>query len=135
MTLENLEPSDVFLIHDYIVDEYRITAGFQNRGMVEAVLAKIDFLNYEDIYKNGALLLEGLTRLHPFADGNKRTALQSLRQYFRQNGHSFSMPPDTAEFLYKIADTKENDPESTEKLVGEIEEWLQKNSHQNGGKP
>ena len=130
MTLEDLAPSAVFLIHDYIVSEYQIPAGFQNKGTVEAILAKIDFLNSGDIYKNGALLLEGLIRLHPFTDGNKRTALQSLSQYFRQNSYLFAIPQDTTEFLCKIAQTKENEPESTENLVEEIKEWLQKNSHQ-----
>jgi prophage maintenance system killer protein len=36
---------------------------------------------YEDEIKKRAALFEGIIRLHPFIDGNKRTALASLQQY------------------------------------------------------
>ncbi|RNJ78542.1 MAG: type II toxin-antitoxin system death-on-curing family toxin [Nitrosopumilus sp. H13] len=128
MTFKDLTPDKIFRIHDFVVKKYKIDGGFNNKGTVESLLEKIQFLEYDDVYKNGALLLEGLARLHPFVDGNKRTALLSLQQYLNQNGHLLFLPLSTTAFLHKIAATEENDPENTEKLVKEIGIWLKNNS-------
>ncbi|CAI9832048.1 hypothetical protein IBTHAUMO2_570004 [Nitrosopumilaceae archaeon] len=69
-------------IHDRIVRRYGIRPGFLTKGAAESLVQKID-LPRPDTFKTAAMLMEGLTRLHPFIDGNKRTAPQSGRDYLK----------------------------------------------------
>ncbi len=105
MKFKEITTFEIFTIHDVIISEYKITGGCENKGSIESLLAKINFLNYDDIYKRAALLLEGIIRLHPFIDGNKRTALQATKQYLNFNNHILVFPLSTVAFTYKIANT------------------------------
>ncbi len=51
MKFRELTLSEIFTIHKVIVSEYKITNGCTNKGAIESLLAKIEFLDYDDIYK------------------------------------------------------------------------------------
>ena len=51
---------------------------------------------YDDLIKKGAKLAYEIVCLHPFIDGNKRTALSCLSILFEMNGHSLIVPSQTA---------------------------------------
>ena len=124
MKFRELTPSEIFIIHEVIVSEYHISNGCDSKGSVSALLEKIEFLKYNDVYKRAAVLLEGLIRLHPFVDGNKRTALQSVKQYLNLNKHVLIFPLSTVSFTYKIASNTKNTPEENENIILEIYNWI-----------
>src|SRR5437867_5096474 len=56
------------------------------------------------IVKKAAFLLYNIVVLHPFVNGNKRTAYELVRLFLRLNGHEIkSDPDDTYRFLLDIA--------------------------------
>lgn len=114
-------------IHEVIVEKYGVPPG-GNRGTIESLLQKIDCRDDDDIFERSATLLEGLTRLHPFIDGNKKTAIQATMQYLNYNGHILVLPLNTVGFIHNVSRTLENDPESNERLTSYIARWLEKNS-------
>ena len=62
--------------------------------------------------------------MHPFVDGNKRTALQATKQYLNFNERVLVFPSSTVAFVYKIASNTKNDPDSNEQLVNDIRNWI-----------
>jgi len=57
-----------------------ITEGKIDEGKIKAIAEKpymqpYGHVKYDTIYRKAACYLEGITRLHPFPDGNKRTAI------------------------------------------------------------
>lgn len=72
--------------------------------------------------------MEGLIRWHIFTDGNKRTGLMTTFVYPHGNRHYLAIPVDSVRFLIKIADSRENDEESINKLIKEIADWLHEHS-------
>lgn len=65
--------------------------------------------NSEDIIAAAAVLLFGIITLHPFIEGNKRTAFNSAYILLRSNGLNMNASADdprAARFLYEIAQNK-----------------------------
>ncbi|WP_393972172.1 Fic family protein [Oxyplasma meridianum] len=50
-----------------------------------------------------AALFEGIIRLHPFIDGNKRTSLATLQEYLWANGFIFVIPFTAVRFAIVIS--------------------------------
>lgn len=48
---------------------------------------------YPSIHEKAAALLHGLTRNHPFVDGNKRTAWAATSVFYLLNGYSIPVDP------------------------------------------
>ncbi len=83
---------------------------------------------YHDIITRAAVLMEALTRWHIFVDGNKRTGLMTAFIYLYANKVYLAIPIDSVKFTIKVADNRELDEESTNKLIAEIAEWLKTHS-------
>ena len=124
MKIKELEVEHIIKIHDVLVDHYNIPKGHVDEGKIESILEKIKFLNDDDLLQRASILLEGLIRLHVFTDGNKRTALESVKIYLNFNNYFPIFPLSTMTLSYKIASTQGIDPESNEKLIQEIHHWL-----------
>ncbi|MDE0525210.1 MAG: type II toxin-antitoxin system death-on-curing family toxin [Thaumarchaeota archaeon] len=77
------------------------------------------------IFEQAAALFEGIVRLHIFTDGNKRTALETTRQFLNRNSYVLIVPLSGVNFIYKIAQDCKPD---TEKVLREITEWLTNHS-------
>jgi len=95
---------DVLDIHDDIVSEYSDTSpGVQNRGDVEFSLEYIEAGNFgsvpETIHEKGFHLLRLLVANHPFVDGNKRTALNTVVVFYLLNGYRFDYDDEIRDVL------------------------------------
>ena len=62
-------------------------------------------------------MLYNIVVLHPFVNGNKRTAYELVRLFLRLNGHEIkSDPDDTYRFLLDIA--------SRNVSAGDVNKWI-----------
>ena len=82
-------------IHSRQLSEHGGTAGVRDEGLLASALARPrNLLAYSDEVPDLAVLAAayaaGLTRNHPFVDGNKRTAFVVSRLFLRLNGHDIS---------------------------------------------
>ena len=85
---------DVLDIHEDIVSEYPDTdPGVHDQGGIEFALDYIEEGNFgsvpETIHGKAFHLLRLLVANHPFVDGNKRTALNTVTVFYFLNGYRF----------------------------------------------
>ncbi|MFC6989001.1 type II toxin-antitoxin system death-on-curing family toxin [Haloplanus sp. GCM10025708] len=98
---------DILDIHDDIVSEYSDTSpGVQNRGDVEFALQYIEEGSFgavpETIDEKAFHLLRLLVANHPFVDGNKRTALNTVVVFYLLNGYRFDYDDDIIDVLKRF---------------------------------
>ena len=76
----------------------------------------------QQIYKSdrekAACIMQGITRLHPFSDGNKRTALLAACVYLEMKNQYNGIPKDAFELINRIASNPDKDH------VEEIANWF-----------
>jgi death-on-curing protein len=102
MTPRFLTTDTVLRIHARSLDVFGGLAGVSDPGAVEsAVVAVENHFNYTggDIFDLAAVLLWHLASDHPFADGNKRTALASALVFLVINGVELAQNDDFFESL------------------------------------
>ena len=85
---------DILTIHEDIVREDQQTeAGVRSPEALESALAYISVGYFdqapESIHAKAAHLLRLLVAEHPFVDGNKRTALNTVVVFYELNGYKF----------------------------------------------
>jgi death-on-curing protein len=95
---------EVLAIHEDIVSEYPDTSsGVQNRGDIEFALNYISEETFgsvpETIQEKSFHLLRLLVANHPFVDGNKRTALNTVTVFYLFNGYRFEYDDEIRELL------------------------------------
>ena len=95
---------DILAIHEDIVNEYSDTsAGVQNQGNIEFALEYIESGSFdsvpETIHEKAFHLLRLLVANHPFVDGNKRTALNTVVVFYFLNGYAFEYDAEIREIL------------------------------------
>lgn len=100
--------NDVLAIHDAIVAEYPNTEpGVRDRGAIEFIIENVESETFDDvsntIHGKAFQLLRLLVANHPFVDGNKRTALNTIVVFYLLNGHRFSYDEEIREILKRIA--------------------------------
>ncbi len=97
-----LDSADLLAIHDSLVKEQEEnTRGLLSPQNLDLCVKSpnhrmFGFEPYDDLIKKGAKLAYEIVCLHPFVDGNKRTALSSLSIFFEMNGHSLIVPSQIA---------------------------------------
>lgn len=78
-----------------------------NKGNLEFTIQKVD--KSKELVKKAALLLHDLIVLHPFLDGNKRTAFVSANTLIELDGKKFEISDkDVLDLTYGIANGKYN---------------------------
>ncbi|GIU92362.1 MAG: death-on-curing protein [Acidimicrobiia bacterium] len=77
---------DVLAIHALLIDEFGGAGGVRDMGALEAAVFRPQTGYYEDPIAEAAALFESLIQLHPFIDGNKRTALAAADVHLRLHG-------------------------------------------------
>jgi death on curing protein len=93
---------DVDLVLDFHAEQLALFGGadgIRDLGLLESALARpINKFAYgeTDIAALAAAYGFGITRNHPFVDGNKRTALASMIVFLGLNGVDLDAPPETA---------------------------------------
>ena len=89
-------------IHGLQIAEHGGAPGIRDSSVLESALYRpVNIAAYEateDVSRLGAAYLFGITKNHPFIDGNKRTALAVLGLFLAMNGYKIIAADDA---LYK----------------------------------
>lgn len=117
---------EVLEIHDNFIDKDGGIYGIRDEDQLEsAVLKPYTSAFGEDVYLTDinkvAALMYAISKLHPFADGNKRTAWGSTKKALSNIGYELNVDYDESK---SIIDKIINDDIDNDK----ISEWLEKNS-------
>lgn len=131
--MNNLEPDEIIHIHDIVAKKFGTPTGILNRGIIDSISKRPDIEignhhPYDDVFKKAACLMEGTIRLHPFADGNKRTALLTTVYYLKLNGYAIALPLSSVRYSVQIAKNTDISQQATEKLIKDIASWLKNHS-------
>jgi death on curing protein len=86
-----LTPEQVLFLHSRLISETGGEHGVRDLGMLLSALGRpqASFEQkdlYPDLFSKTAALMDSLVRIHPFADGNKRTAITSAALFLRVHG-------------------------------------------------
>ncbi len=126
---ENNNADDVIIIpsvEEMIEINRRLGGSAINRGALDFILSKIeskrmDASRKKNVAKIAAIIWMDMIRQHPFVDGNKRAAAESMKLFLAKNG--FRLDTSLAGMIYislKIA----NNEMGYDNLVGWIYERL-----------
>lgn len=130
--MEDLTSEDLLNLHSVVEEKFKILPGVKDPGLVKAIAERPNqvlyngFVPFEDIFSKAASLMEGIIRMHPFFDGNKRTALLATMAYLELNGYTMVLPLSAVRFTVNIARCEKNDPDETRKLIQKIAKWIKK---------
>lgn len=117
---------EVLRTHEEIIQKTGGAAGVLQLGSLEAALDRArhgPFLHGGTIEERAALLLRGICQDHPFADGNKRTALAATDSFLHGNDFHLEAPTDeVVDFMLRVARVEED----VEGIMGWIRERLRK---------
>lgn len=99
--------ADVLAIHENIVEEYPNTEpGVRNRGSIDFAIEYIESAQFDDvpntIHGKAFHLLRLIVANHPFVDGNKRTALNTVTVFYFLNGYRFSYDETVEDILTEL---------------------------------
>ncbi len=99
---------DVLAIHENIVAEYPKTEpGVRARGAIDFAIEYVESGTFDDvpntIHRRAVHLLRLLVANHPFVDGNKRTALNTVVVFYFFNGYRFSYDGEIEDILKRFA--------------------------------
>jgi len=81
---------DVEDIHEAVIEIGGGSQGLRDASLLESALGRPQnqyAYGETDIFQLAAGYAEGISRNHPFVDGNKRTAFQSAHQFLKDNGY------------------------------------------------
>lgn len=91
-TLKWLSREAIEIMHQEQLLEHGGLPGLKDENALEAALARpLNKAAYgeDDVFALAAAYLYGLTRNHPFSDGNKRTGFLAAYAFLLINGYSF----------------------------------------------
>ena len=119
---------DICELHTQLEEACILSSGIRDKSLLaSAVNAPFQtFMGndlYPSIYDKAAQLCYGIANNHPFTDGNKRTALNSMYVYLIINGYDIIAPQQDVENL--IINVAAGRMHNTE-----LSKWLQKNTVQ-----
>ena len=84
-----LQKNVVLAFHEMLLAEHGGPAGLRDEGLLDSALGRpINQYFYEqaDLVQIAAAYAWGITRNHPFVDGNKRTAFVCMKTFLKRNG-------------------------------------------------
>ena len=119
-----LTPEQVLFLHSRLIQETGGAHDLRDLAMLLSALgrpqATFDGKDlYTDIFSKGAALMDSLIRIHPFVDGNKRTAIAAAALFLRLNGYSLMVENDEmVRFTLACA--------QSQVILEEISAWLQR---------
>ena len=93
--MEYLTPAEVLLLHARLIQRTGGSGGVRDMGLLESgpgrPQATFDPRDlHHGLWRKAAALTRSLVRDHPFADGNKRTALAATAIFLELNGYSLT---------------------------------------------
>ena len=121
----------ILSLHEEIRKTYPqdVVGGHINQQAIDGIVANV-FLMYggkpihDTIFKQAAALMEGIIRLHPFPDGNKRTALLTASMFLLIRDHYLVTPLDTIRFMVGVAENEGRTGEEIAELTESVASWL-----------
>jgi death-on-curing family protein len=112
-------PDDAFVIqtHEEMLEKYGGYPGFE-RGIIQfrLVLTRVK-ASRGNIYRKGAILLQGMVNGRVFLDGNHRTAYEVTDTFLRENGERIKIQ-DEQKVIRFIKDIKQYS-------IEQVEDWLE----------
>lgn len=107
--------AQAYRIHDEQLALFDGPSGLRDRGLLESALDRPRnkyAYGERDIATLAAAYTFGITRNHPFIDGNKRTAFLATMIFLARNEHTFAPTQgDATERMLKIAAGVMSEPE------------------------
>jgi len=129
MISKSITSEEIIFIHEIIEEKFNLPKGHIKVGDLETIIEKSEGIPFSqeqfNTFRQAAILFEGIVRIHIFTDGNKRTALETTRQFLNRNDHVFVVPLSGTNFIYKIA---RDETRNTEKITSEISNWIESHS-------
>ena len=120
-------------LHKIVREAYPngVASGHIQRGKLEQIaerpFIKIhNYMPYQTVFEQAACLMEGIIRLHPFPDGNKRTALLTACIFLENNDRYLVAPLDAIRFMVEVAKNMAQKDSDIEELIKHIAQWLEK---------
>lgn len=117
-----LTAEQVLFLHDRLIEETSGEHGVRDLGGLESALARPlaafgDTEFYPDVMTKAAALMDGLTRNHPFIDGNKRASIATAALFLQVNGYRLTATNEELEdFALRVTTAKPD--------LEEIAEWF-----------
>lgn len=90
--VEELDKDEVIGAHDYIIERWGGRPGIIDHNALSSACFKTPYINQHhesgerNLYDQAAIYMWNIARSHPFADGNKRTAVAAALLFLQNNG-------------------------------------------------
>ncbi len=85
-----IDPTVVYAVHEAQLAEHGGIVGIRDAGLLDSALARPENLaayDKPDVAALAAAYGYGISRNHPYLDGNKRTAFVAVELFLSLNGH------------------------------------------------
>jgi death-on-curing protein len=118
--------------HETVIQQRGIS-GYVSKGMIEGCIeyartAVYNFVPFPSLLTKAAALMYAFITFHPYADGNKRTALIAATFIFALNGYYFDIPEDSPDFAASVATRcLDSESHSPSEEITRIAEWMKPN--------
>ena len=126
MILHYISLEEILRLHYQVIEDFGGSHGVRDEGRLSSVVeAPIQTVfgaeQYLTVFDKAAVYLRNIIGDHPFADGNKRTAVTVSAIFLMRNGYEFkSSQSELEDFTINVA---------TQKLtIAEIAEWFESNT-------
>ena len=124
----NFDYKDIILSHEIIAESNGIKVRYNEttiKGIINVMEQDFDGRDFHPgVYEKAAILFEHIIRFHPFMDGNKRTAMFSMKVFLRNEGIIFISFPSDVRFLISVAQNCNLESEDIARLTGNIQRWI-----------
>ena len=111
-----LSYDEIVEIHNLQISHYGGESGTLNHGNLDFTVEMQT--RFTDPFEVAAFLLYNIATLHPFCDGNKRTAFMSAYLLLCQEGFEFNATNDDVEiFMFSVASSNESQKS--------VQQWLE----------
>jgi len=107
-----LYPNQILFIHQKVIEASGGSDGLRDQGLLESAAYRPQAsFGGEDLYPNlitkVAALAHSVAKNHPFVDGNKRTAYETMRIMLRLNGYDIHASEDEKfKLMIDLAESK-----------------------------
>ena len=124
----NFDCTDLIFSHELIAESNGIKIHYNRNtlnGIIESMNQSFNGKDlHPDMYEKGAILFEHIIRFHPFLDGNKRTAMFSLKLFLRHENINFISFPSDVRFIISVAQNCNSGSEEVARLTENIKRWI-----------
>lgn len=103
-----------------------VTEGATKIGLLQGIVDKPNLTlfgnkpKYETVLEKAACLLESIASLHPFIDGNKRTALLTAYSFLQLEGYDLDLSQVDPYFLVYVASNNSRTEKEIDMIIAEI---------------